>query len=65
MSHSMAIPNLNFAWLINAIANVSSNADVVVNGSELTIINVTCAHARTHTHTPQYCDITYGKISVV
>ena len=38
---SMAGPNLNFAWLINATTNVSSNADIVVNGSELTISNVT------------------------
>ena len=38
---SMAGPNLNFAWLINATTNASSNADIVVNGSELTISNVT------------------------
>ena len=38
---SMAGPNLNFAWLINATTNASSNADIVVNGPELTIINVT------------------------
>ena len=38
---SMAGPNLNFAWLINATTNASSNANIVVNGPELTIINVT------------------------
>ena len=38
---SMASPNLNFAWLINATTNASSNPDIVVNGPELTISNVT------------------------
>ena len=38
---SMAGPNLNFAWFINATTEASSNADIVVNGSELTLINVT------------------------
>ena len=38
---SMAGPNLKFAWLINATTNASSNVDIVVNGPELTISNVT------------------------
>ena len=38
---SMAGPNLNFAWFINATIEASSNADMVVSGPELTLINVT------------------------
>ena len=38
---SMAGPNLNYTWFINATTESFSNADIVVNGPELTIINVT------------------------
>ena len=38
---SMAGPNLTYNWFINATTNASSNADIVVNGPELTVINVT------------------------
>ena len=38
---SMAGPNLTYTWFINATTNATSSADIVVNGPELTIINVT------------------------
>ena len=38
---SMAGPNLTYTWFINDTTEASSNADIVVNGPELTIINVT------------------------
>ena len=37
----MAGPNLTYTWFINDTTEASSNADIVVNGPELTIINVT------------------------
>ena len=38
---SMAGPNLNFVWIINATTEASSNVYMVVNGPDLTLINVT------------------------
>ena len=49
MCQSMAGPNLNFAWLINATTNASNNADIVVNGPELAIFNVTYLHGGRYT----------------
>ena len=38
---SMAGPNPTYTWFINATTKAFSNADIVVNGPEITIINVT------------------------
>ena len=39
--HSMDGPNLNYSWLINGSSDALNNSDIVVNGSELTVTNIT------------------------
>ena len=37
----MAGPNLNYSWLINFTTEALSSSNIVVNGSELVVTNVT------------------------